>query len=309
MKLSVVIPAYNEATNIGAVISELQKTIAVCSDVSATEIIVVDDHSSDQTFETVKQLPSPVRCIRLSRRSGSHTALRAGIRLATGDAVLCISADGQDNPQVLSEMLIKWKMGVHTVWAIRESRNERWLDKMAAQVFYWILKAFMDGGKNEIDLSNADFYLLSKRTAQAINRCEERNTSLFGLIVWLGFKQDAVKYTRRERISGKTKWTFRSRLRLAKDWVIAFSGIPLKLITNMGIATATLGFIYAAYIFVCAILQYTTPGWAETVLITLFSSGILMIMLGIVGEYLWRTLEESRMRPLYFIEDETTNHE
>jgi polyisoprenyl-phosphate glycosyltransferase len=309
MKLSVVIPAYNEAPNIGAVISELQKTVAQCTDVSSAEYIVIDDHSSDQTFETVKQLSPSVRCIRLSRRSGSHTALRAGIRAAKGDAVLCISADGQDNPQVLNQMIGKWKAGVHTVWAIRESRNERWLDKMAANVFYWILKAFMDGGKNEIDLSNADFYLLSKRTADAINRCEERNTSLFGLIVWLGFKQDSVVYTRRERLSGKTKWTFRSRLRLAKDWVIAFSGIPLKLITNIGIATATLGFLYAGYIFVCALLQYTTPGWAETVLITLFSSGILMIMLGIIGEYLWRTLEEARMRPLYFIEDETTTNE
>lgn len=310
MKLSVVIPAFNEAENIRAVIQELLNTVSKCAAVDATEVIVVDDHSSDDTYGVVKSFQDKnIRCLRLSRRSGSHTALRAGIAAATGDAVLCISADGQDNPAVLQQMIDKLLSGVHTVWAVRESRNERWLDKMAAQVFYMILRMFMDGGKNNIDLSNADFYLLSRRTADAINACPERNTSLFGLIVWLGFKQDSVTYTRRERLSGKTKWTFRSRLRLAKDWVIAFSGIPLKVITYVGISTASLGFLYAIYIFICALMKRTTPGWAETVLITLFSSGVLLIMMGLIGEYLWRTLEESRKRPLYFIEDETTNLE
>lgn len=310
MKLSVVIPAYNEAENIRTVIEELRQTISKCVHVHATEIIVVDDHSSDQTFAEVSAIGGGnVRCIRLSRRSGAHTALRAGIAAASGDAVLCISADGQDNPSILNQMIEKLHADAHTIWAVRESRDERWLDKMAARLFYMILRMFMDDETNNIDLSNADFYLLSRKTVNAINACPERVTSLFGLIVWLGFKQDSVTYARRKRIAGKTKWTFRSRLRLAKDWVIAFSGIPLKLITYLGISIALLGFVYAIYIFICALMKLTTPGWAESILITLFSSGVLLIMMGLIGEYLWRTLEESRKRPLYFIEDETTESE
>jgi dolichol-phosphate mannosyltransferase len=156
-----------------------------------------------------------------------------------------------------------------------------------------------------IDLSNADFYLLSRKTVNAINQCQERNTSLFGLIIWLGFKQTGVTYKRRERFSGKSKWNFSSRMRLAKDWIIAFSGIPLKMITYIGIGTAILGFAYAIFIFICALLKYTTPGWAEAVIITLVVCGAIMTMLGVMGEYMWRTLEETRTRPLYFIEDET----
>ncbi len=156
-----------------------------------------------------------------------------------------------------------------------------------------------------INLAHADFYLLSRKVANAINQCKEQNTSLFGLIVWLGFKQDFVEYERRERISGKSKWNFKSRTKLAKDWIIAFSALPLKLITYVGIIAAVIGFGYALFILVYTLLGYAKPGWAENAILILLSGGILMIMLGIIGEYLYRTLDESRNRPLYFIEDET----
>jgi glycosyltransferase involved in cell wall biosynthesis len=306
MKLSVVIPAFNEAENISAVVTELISTIGKCQRVSDYQIIIVDDHSSDETYEAVSALAnSKVNCIRLSRRSGSHTAIRAGLHRADGDAVLCISADGQDNPEMLAEMISHLDSGSHTVWGIRESRDEGFLDKLSAKLFYKLLMSFTSNDLLNIDLSNADFYLLSRKTVNAINQCQERNTSLFGLIIWLGFKQTGVTYKRRERFSGKSKWNFSSRMRLAKDWIIAFSGIPLKMITYIGIGTAILGFAYAIFIFICALLKYTTPGWAEAVIITLVVCGAIMTMLGVMGEYMWRTLEETRTRPLYFIEDET----
>ena len=306
MKLSVVIPAFDEAVNISAVVTELISTIGKCQRVNDYQIIIVDDHSSDGTYEAVAALSnSKVNCIRLSRRSGSHTAIRAGLHRADGDAVLCISADGQDNPEMLSEMISHLDAGSHTVWGIRESRDEGFLDKLSAVLFYKLLMSFTSKDLPNIDLSNADFYLLSRKTVNAINECRERNTSLFGLIIWLGFKQTGVTYKRRERFSGKSKWNFSSRMRLAKDWIIAFSGIPLKLITYVGISTAILGFAYAIFIFICALLKYTTPGWAEAVIITLVVAGAIMTMLGVMGEYMWRTLEETRTRPLYFIEEET----
>jgi polyisoprenyl-phosphate glycosyltransferase len=307
MFLSVIIPAYNESTNITKVIGELEETIEQCKDVFSYEVIVIDDHSSDNTLECVKHIGKKnIHCLRLSRRSGSHVALRAGIKKAEGEIVLCISADGQDNPSVLNAMIAKIKAGDHTVWALRTNRNESFFSRLFSSVFYKILKWFTDQ-KSNINLANADFYLLTRKVVNAINSCEEKNTSLFGLIIWLGFKQSYVVYNRRDRMSGQSKWNFKSRLRLAKDWIISFSGLPLKLITYVGITASVFGFIYAIFLFFYTILGYAKPGWAETVLISLIGGGIIMIMLGIIGEYLWRTFDETRKRPLYFIEEEINN--
>jgi glycosyltransferase involved in cell wall biosynthesis len=305
MFLSVVIPAYNESPNIASVLAEVVKCITACSQVTQHEIIVVDDHSDDGTFQAVKNSGiEGVSIVRLSRRSGSHTSLRAGLKRTKGDITLCISADGQDNPAVLEEMISKISQGFHTVWALRISREEPLLGKLFSGLFYKLLR-WVTRQKAEINLANADFYLLSRKVVDSINSCEEKNTSLFGLIIWLGFNQGFVQYHRRERISGKSKWNFKSRTRLAKDWIIAFSGLPLKLITYLGIIFSILGFSYATFLFFYALYGYSRPGWAESVIITLISDGFRMIMLGVIGEYLWRTLDETRKRPLYFIEEES----
>jgi len=155
-------------------------------------------------------------------------------------------------------------------------------------------------------LANADFYLLDRKVVNAINTCGERNTSLFGLLIWLGFNQDSVTYQRRARMSGKSKWNFKSRLRLATDWIIAFSGIPLRFVTYLGIFISLLGFVYALGVFINVFL-FGSPvqGWASLMVVILFLSGIQMILLGTFGEYLWRNLDESRKRPLYFLEKST----
>jgi dolichol-phosphate mannosyltransferase len=178
-------------------------------------------------------------------------------------------------------------------------------DKFAAWMFYATLRVFASNQTNQIDLSNADFYMLSKRSKSAINQCEERNTSLFGLIIWLGFRQDYLKYDRRERLNGKSKWSLKSRARLAIDWILAFSGIPLRLITYAGLITAFMAICYAGFIFWAALHNQTTPGWAETVLMVLMSSALLMLMMGVIGEYLWRNFDETRKRPLFFIESDS----
>jgi polyisoprenyl-phosphate glycosyltransferase len=306
MKLSVVMPAFNEQENISLVVGELCKVMSAIPSIEDFEIIVVDDHSSDNTASEVSALNNlRARCLRLSRRSGSHTAIRAGLAHASGDAVLCISSDGQDNPTVLQQMIERWKAGAQVVWAIRKSRQETFKDKMAAVLFYYTLRLFANSGQSEIDLANADFYLLDRKAVDAINACKERNTSLFGLIIWIGFKQEGVLYDRRERLNGKSKWSFKSRLRLAQDWIMAFSGIPLKLMTYVGISAAIFGFAYAILIFILAINGHTMPGWAATTIFILVGGGLLMVMLGIIGEYLWRALDETRKRPLFFVESDT----
>lgn len=307
MKLSVVLPSYNESENIVFVINELINSINNIKLITNHEIIIVDDHSTDNSFEKINdEFPPEVKCIRLSRRSGSHVAIRAGLAQAEGDVVLCISADGQDNPDTLEKMIHKIvKENTDIVWAVRIIRKEPLLYKFIANTFYKILKKLTQIDHITFDFSKADFYLLNRKVVNAINQCNERNTSLFGLILWLGFRQDYVEYERRERHSGKSKWTYRTLFHLAKDWIIAFSGLPLKLMAVVGLIFAVCGFLYACFIVFYALAGKTIPGWATTTILILTLGGVQMIMIGIVGEYLWRNLDETRRRPLFFIEKMT----
>jgi len=305
MNLSVVIPVYNESENIRTTMQELFSVANKIPDIAGIQIVVVDDHSSDGTYDVAKELNDPrIICLRLSRRSGSHIALRAGIRESTGDAALCISADGQDNFSCLGGMLEKWRAGSSIVWGLRQNRQgEPWYIRKPAQIFYRVLLRLLNSDEQKIDLSRADFFLMDRVIMDAVNACPERNTSLFGLLAWLGFKQDFTEYERRPRLSGKSKWNFKSRLNLAKDWIIAFSGLPLRLASSAGMAMAILGALAAAYIIIDKFFfSNIIPGWTSIVVLILIMGGIQLIILGIIGEYLWRTLDETRARPLFFIE-------
>jgi glycosyltransferase involved in cell wall biosynthesis len=307
MKLSVVIPAYNESLNLQKILKDSAINIKSAS-IDSYEIIICDDHSNDDTREIATELAENNLCkyIRLSRRSGSHVAIRAGLEKAKGENVLVISADGQDDANILPKMLQQIEKGKQIVWGVRRNRQEPFFHKHLSQIFYRLLSWFVPN-ENNIDLANADFYLLNRVAVDAINSCQERNTSLFGLIAWIGFDQGQEIYERKERYAGQSKWNFKSKMKLTLDWIIAFSGIPLKLITHLGSVFAIVGFLYALYIVVLSLLDMTTPGWAETVILMLLIGGIQMIMIGVVGEYLWRTLEEGRKRPLYFKEKEIDN--
>lgn len=311
--ISIVIPAYNESVNLSETIQEICKVFQMSEWANCFEIIVVDDHSSDDTYEKLKALMiKELKVLRLSRRSGSHTALRAGLQEAKGNAIACISADGQEDPKIILSMLLKWKNGADIVWALRKSRqDEPFYIKLPAQIFYLLLKwlANTSQADNGI-LSRADFYLLDRKVANAINSCNERYTSLFGLILWSGFKQDFVEYDRKPRRYGKSKWNFTSRLNFAKDWIIAFSGIPLKAMIGLGFAISFLGFLYAAFImFTHFFYSHDVQGWASLMVVVLILGGLNISILGLIGEYLWRNLEETRKRPLYFIEKNSSEEE
>ncbi|MCA9402020.1 MAG: glycosyltransferase family 2 protein, partial [Candidatus Omnitrophica bacterium] len=300
-KLSILIPAYNEADNIGQTIKDLMHHLPKMVD--DYEILVVDDHSDDGTFQEVLFFQHPrISCIRLSRREGSHTAFRAGLEQLTGDAVICMAADGQEDISTIQAMVLKWQSGVNIVWALRQARKEPWHIKIFAVLFYKILGALSKTEKSSIDLSRADFFLLDRKVIEAIRASKERNTSLVGLISWLGFVQDAVEYERKERRSGTSKWNFKRRVGLAVDWIVAFSGIPLKLMTLVGFTFACLGFIYAGLLIINKYTGAPVEGWSSIIVVILVLGGLQMIMLGIMGEYLWRNLDESRKRPLFFIE-------
>jgi dolichol-phosphate mannosyltransferase len=308
--LSIIIPAFNEAENIKQTLSELINAISKTDYENNYEIIVVDDHSSDATFGEVTSLHDDrINCIRLSRRNGSHTAIRAGLDNSKGEVSICISADGQDDPEVLPKLLKKWKNGAHIVWALRKARQEPLHIKLFALLFYKLLSKLTSSSASKIDLSRADFYLLDKKVVEAINVSKESNTSLFGLIAWSGFKQDFVEYERRARRFGKSKWSFKSRMKLAIDWIVAFSGLPLKLVTFLGILVASIGFLYAIVVIINAFLGNPAQGWSSLMIVVLILGGVQMITLGVIGEYLWRNLDEARKRPLYFIEETTFDND
>ena len=308
MNLSVVIPAYNESNNIACAIEDVLLAQKKISNVDSIQIIVVDDHSSDNTYEIANQMG--VSCLRLSRRSGFHVAVRAGMKHVKGEAALYISADGQEDISCLEEMLMKWQKGAQTIWALRKDRdNESWYIRKPAELFYSVLNNLLEDKNNQVNIEKADFVLLDRKVVDAINSCTERNTSIPGLLSWLGFRHDFVEYERRDRLSGKSKWNLRSRLRLAKDWIIAFSGLPLKFMTVVGFFVAFMGFLYALYLIFNSFLRNPIAGWSSLMVVILVLGGLQMIMFGIAGEYLWRNLDESRKRPLYFIEKSTHEDE
>lgn len=310
MILSIIIPAYNEASNIKDTIIEIRSIIKTISEITTSEIVVVDDHSSDNTFEIVNNFGDiEIKCFRLSRRSGSHTAIRAGLTKVSGDAAIVFSADGQDDPNSIKELIYKHIGGAGVVWALRKNRdNEPWYIKKPAQLFYKILFKLInidETGIAGIDIARADFFLLDRAVINILNQTPERNTSLSGLIAWVGFKQDFIEYDRRDRRYGSSKWNLRSRLHLAKDWIIAFSGLPLKLMPMLGMLISALGFFYAFIVIINMFFGHPISRWSTLLIVFLILGGIQIIMLGIIGEYLWRNLDESRRRPLFIIEKGT----
>ncbi|ROS00114.1 dolichol-phosphate mannosyltransferase [Sinobacterium caligoides] len=307
--ITLVISAYNEAENIAETIAEL-RTVLGTLNIASYEIIVVDDHSTDNTFAIVEAFAdTAVKCIYLSKRMGSHTAERVGLRYAQGDAVICMSADGQDGPESIELLLAKCREGYNLVWALRKNRDEGLAQRFCAYVFYKVLFFLTRTSNVDIDLSKADFYLLDRKVVDAVNRCTELNTSLFGLLVWCGFKQGAIEYVRGRRRSGRSKWSFSSKVDLALNWIVAFSGIPLRLTAYVGSLVSLAGFIYAIYIVYVALSGHPVEGWASLMVVVLILGGMNLMVLGIVGHYLWANIEETRSRPLYFIEKRTFGDE
>ncbi|NMC50088.1 MAG: glycosyltransferase family 2 protein [Desulfovibrio sp.] len=304
--ISLVLPAYNESRSLPGTIADIRAALAGLSEFAEDfEIIVVDDHSEDDTFGVVAALADPrITCLRLSKRSGSHVALRVGLARARGRVACCLSADGQDDPGALPRMIAAWRDGARVVWALRRNLEEEPLRvRLFAQVFYRLLQMLNPGLRGRIDLSRADFYLLDRRVVDAIVKCGERNTSLFGLIVWLGFTQTGVEYDRRPRRHGQSKWNFRSKMRLALDWIVSFSGVPLRLMTFLGFGIAGLGALYALVVIVRAIFfGAAVLGWPSIVTLILILGGLQLVTLGVFGEYLWRIFDETKKRPLAFIE-------
>ena len=305
--LSVVIPVFNEEKNIDFVLSEILEYI----DKQETyEIIFVDDHSNDNTYLHIRDLNfsnKNIKVIRLSRRSGSHIATKAGIDSSKGDKVLVISGDGQEDPSLIANMASKIEEGADIVWGVREARSEPLISRFITNIFYKGLKRFTKKTISySVDISNADFYMINSRVIKVIKETSLLNTSLFGLLAWIGFKQESIKYKRRERANGITKWGVKSKISLALDWYIGFSPSPLRFVMISGLLITILAIGYTVAIFIFYMNGTEVQGWSSIVVLILFFNSFIILVLGLFGEYLWRTFNNTSDRPNYAIEDQVT---
>jgi len=298
--LSVVVPVFNEETNIRPFYKEITNVLDK-SDLQA-EIIFIDDGSTDRSYELIgvlTQEDNRVKCLRFSRNFGSHAAILAGLHWATGDAAVIISVDLQDPPELIPELVRQWQQGFQVVWAVREGRDDPWLKKFFASVFY---KLFRRIALPDYPASGMDFGLFDRCILEKLRNFKEMNYFITGMIVWLGFRKTKINYHRRSRRSGRSKWSIRKRIKYAIDAIISFSYFPIRFISYLGLFVSLASFLYALFLIARKLIfGFGAPGWASIMVAVLFIGGVQLIMLGILGEYIWRTSDQVRQRPPYIV--------
>ncbi len=304
--LSVVIPAWNEAGVIGSVLDRLSAVAASTPKLAGrVEVIVVSDGSADGTFdEAVAHLGDHGRVLQLVKNAGSHVAIRCGLEYASGEYVAILSADGQDPPELLPDMIEAFGSDVSVVWGRRIARaHDSRISRFAAGIYYRLFRRLT--GLN-IPPSGIDFAVMRRTVVDAVLQHRERNTSLFLLIFNLGFPEAYVDYERGERAGGESRWTFRARAKLATDMLTTFSAAPIRLLSLAGTLIGLFGLLVGGVALVRGLLgQVPVSGWSSLMVVTSVMSGLMLIALGFLGEYVWRTLDEVRARPRFLVGRET----
>ncbi len=304
MQLSVVVPCYNEEESVPMLVDRLVQAIEPWAD--EAEIILADDGSSDETWaaiEAAHRRYPVVRGIRLSANRGHQVALTAGLEAAKGERIFMLDADLQDPPEILPDMMMMMDRGYDVVYGRRaERQGETLFKKATAYLFYRFLNTLSDV---DIPKDTGDFRLVSRRSLDAVLAMPERARFIRGMFAWAGFKQIGLEYVRDPRVAGVTKYPFRAMLRFATDALTGFSTKPLKMATRLAFLSLYVTFLMAVYVFLSLVLHNTAPGWASMLLAISFFSGIQLLTLGIMGEYIGRLYMESKQRPMYFVAEET----
>jgi glycosyltransferase involved in cell wall biosynthesis len=299
-ELSIVTPAHNEEANLPLLYQALCEHLADYD----WEWILVDDHSSDSTLSVFSRLAANdarLKGLRFSRNFGSHKALICGLREARGQAAVILAADLQDPPQVIPRLYEAWKAGDQVVWAVRKGRpGEKQSSLAFGRLYYWIMRRFV--GLTNMPATGADFFLADRRVLDALAQFRENNVSLFALIGSLGFRHGYIDYVKEARQHGTSSWTFAKKFKLVLDSVIAFTYLPIRYIMAFGSLVGLGGFLYSLFVVYNYVHGSPSQGWSSLMVVVLMLGGMQMMMLGVLGEYIWRTLDESRARPLYLVE-------
>ena len=303
--LTIVTPAYNEAENLPVLYQRLRRVLDSI-DVD-WEWIVVDDHSTDGTFEVLTRLAGQdgrLRGFRFSRNFGSHTAITCGFNHARGDCAIVMAADLQDPPEEIPHLLAEWQRGTQVVWAVRARREGEGTTYLGfARLYYALMRR--TGALRDLPAAGADFFLVNRCVIDAFNQFHESHVSILALITWMGFRQATISYNKHARLHGRSGWNLEKKLKLVVDSITSFTYFPIRLMSYVGFTIALLGFLYAGLLAFNALRGLPPQGWASLMVVVLILGGIQMVMLGVLGEYLWRALDESRRRPRYLIEATT----
>jgi dolichol-phosphate mannosyltransferase len=302
--VSVVIPVYYNEPSLRPLFESLDRVKATLAERGmGLEVICVDDGSGDRSFAVLSGLHADrpyLKVVKLTRNFGSMSAVKAGLQYVTGDCFMLLSADLQDDPALILDMTSHWQEGHQFVICEREGRDDPFGSKVFASVFYALFRRLAIAGYPE---GGFDLFLLDRRYLPHIQQ-SERNTNLLVLGYWLGVRPVVIKYKRKKRGHGTSRWTFAKKTKLFIDTFISFSFAPIRFISFMGIITSILSFLYGLFVVVLTLVaENPVPGWTTIVALVTFLLGLIMLMLGIIGEYLWRILDEGRNRPEYVIEE------
>ncbi|SDJ84786.1 glycosyltransferase family 2 protein [Natronincola ferrireducens] len=302
-KLSIVIPVYYNELNIPSLYEKLREAI-LNKKLFHVELVFVDDGSKDNSYQELiklREMDKRIKVVKLSKNFGSHTAILAGLSYATGDCATVISADLQDPPEIIVSMYEKWLEGNKVVLAVREDREEGWLQKKLSNTYYRWMKKYALSNMPE---GGFDCFLIDKQVIEILRGMKEKNSTLMGQILWCGLKTEKIYYVRREREIGKSKWTLSKKIKLFIDSFLAFSYVPIRFISTFGFIISFLGFLMALIIVINKFINdIPVQGWTSLMVVVLILSGIQLITLGVLGEYLWRNFDETRKRPLFIVEE------
>lgn len=302
-RVSIVIPVYQNELNIAPTYRALSAELALASGFDY-EIVFVNDGSTDNSWAELLKVydadPERVTLINLLRNFGQVPAMLAGFANATGDCIVAMSADLQDPPAMVLEMLAEWQRGHKLVVATREARNDGVVNKLTSKLFYRMMRKF---ALPNMPLGGYDFFLIDRSIVELLLRMDERNRFLQGQILWLGHNPKFIRYERRKRELGKSQWSLSRKIKYFIDGFVAYSFFPIRLVSVIGIGMFFVGLILSAIIAVQTIVFGTQAvGWSSLMVALLTLNGLQMMMIGIMGEYLWRNFDETRKRPLYLID-------
>lgn len=303
-KLSIVIPVYYNSDTLMDLYNDMKEKIL--GKIGDYELVFVDDGSGDNSYEIMTEIHAMdenVRLVKLSKNFGEHAALLAGLSVCTGDCAVTKQADLQEDSNLILEMYESWKAGNKVVLAIRRSRDENRIKVLFANMYYVLIRQFVN--KN-MPATGCDCYLIDRKVIEVLERLDEKNSSLTLQVMWAGFKTDMVYFDRLNREKGKSRWTLSKKIKLVMDSMMSFSYVPIRFMSVVG-GVFNIG---ALILFISVLVEYFTKGtpiagWPSLMCVNLCSSGLILMMLGILGEYLWRTLDAARKRPPFIIDEET----
>ncbi len=301
-KLSIVIPVYYNELNLKPLYADIKEKIIDVVDFDY-EIVLVDDGSEDGSWKVIQELAaqnSRIKGIHLSRNFGSHSAILCGLAHATGDCAVIKAADLQEPTELILEMYHSWEEGNNVVLAVREDREDK---SFFSELYYWMTRKV---ALPKMPEHGFDVFLVDRKVIQVLQALDEKNSAITGQILWSGFKTARINYVRKERTIGKSRWTLKKKIRLVSDTLFSFSTVPISFITTIGFLSLAGSLVWALVLLIIKLTHgIDVAGFTTLFIFQLFSFGVIMMTLGLLGGYLWRTFDASRNRPVYIVEDTT----